>query len=540
MTLRARASEGQTAGKSESRPPPYRPHRIVTHGVNVKTSFTFTFVALLALFAGTAQARAATAAPPSFPPSKDSSVRDTITIAGRSIPYIATAGTIELKDEKGAPTCSMFYTAFTEAGVTDLSRRPVTFLYNGGPGSSSIWLRMGSFAPKRVVTADAQHTAPAPYQLVDNSYSLIDKTDLVFIDAPGTGFSRIAPTSKPKDFYGVDQDGRAFKQFIERYLTNNHRWNSPKFLFGESYGTTRSAVLSNLLQQDGVDLNGVVLLSSALNYATFFGGDGLDTEYIGYMPTEAAIAWYHNRIPRRPTNLAAFVQSARVFALGDYAHALLLGSDLSDTERNRIAYELYTFTGISPQFYLHANLRIEPDEFEKEIMRNDNRTTGRLDARFVGIDSKATGDTPDYDAADVAFQSAFVSLFNTYVRDDLHYNTELLYRPTAYDIVSGPNWDLSHNIDGNQFPYPDVVQDLHDAMTQNPHLRVFSANGYYDMATPFFATEYTLEHMELDPTLRGNITYGFYESGHMVYAHVPALAQFRADLGKWYDSVLSR
>jgi carboxypeptidase C (cathepsin A) len=486
-----------------------------------------------------AQARAA-APRPAAPPAKDASIHASVTVGGRSIPYTATAGTIELQDAAGAASCSMFYTAFTEDGVSDRDRRPVTFLYNGGPGSSTIWLRMGSFAPKRVVTADATHNLPPPYQLVDNGYSLIDKTDLVFIDAPGTGFSRIAAASKPKDFYGVDQDARAFKQFVERYLTNNHRWNSPKFLFGESYGTTRSAVLSNLLQQDGVDLNGVVLLSSALNYSTFFGGDGLDTEYYGYLPTEAAIAWYHNRVPHRSGNLAAFVQSARVFALGDYARALLRGSDLSDSARNRIASQLSSFTGISPQFFLQANLRIEPEEFEKEMMRNSNRTTGRLDARFLGIDSKATGDAPDYDPSSVAFASAYVSSFNAYVRDDIGFHTDLLYRPTAYDIVSGPNWDLSHSIDGNQLPYPDVVQDLHDAMTQNPQLHVFSANGYYDMATPFFATEYTLNHMELDPTLRGNITYGFYESGHMVYAHIPALAKFKADLARWYDSVLAR
>ncbi len=503
----------------------------------MRTALAGIFLSVVVI--SSAQARAA-APTPAAPPPKDASVHDSVTVAGRSIRYTATAGTIELKDATGAPSCNMFYTAFTQDGVSDLSHRPITFLYNGGPGSSTIWLRMGSFAPKRVVTADATHTAPAPYQLVDNGYSLIDKSDLVFIDAPGTGFSRIAPTSKPKDFYGVDQDARAFKQFVERYLTNNHRWNSPKFLFGESYGTTRSAVLSNLLQQDGVDLNGVVLLSSALNYSSFFGGDGLDMEYYGYLPTEAAIAWYHGRVPHRPANLAAFVQSARAFALGDYARALLRGADLSDGARSRIAYQLYSFTGINPQFFLQANLRIEPEEFEKEMMRDSNRTTGRLDARFLGIDSKATGDAPDYDAADVALASAYVSSFNAYVRDHIGFHTDLLYRPTAYDIVSGPNWDFSHAIDGNQIPFPDVVQDLHDAMTQNPQLHVFSANGYYDMATPFFATEYTLDHMELDPTLRGNITYGFYESGHMVYAHVPALAKFKADLARWYDSVLGR
>jgi carboxypeptidase C (cathepsin A) len=359
----------------------------------------------------------------------------------------------------------------------------------------------------------------------------------VFVDAPGTGFSRLVGFSKNADFYGVDQDARAFKQFIERYISVHGRWNSPKFLFGESYGTTRSAVLVNLLQQDGMDFNGVVLLSTILNYADDFGGDGLDTEYIGYLPTEAAIAWYHKKIPNRPPDETAFLRDVRQFALGDYARALLRGATLSDAQRNSLAHRLYLYTGISEQFYRHADLRIEPGEFEKELLRDQYRITGRLDGRFVGIDAKATGDQPDYDPADTAFASAYVSAFNNYVRGDLKYQTDLIYKPTNYGEIDNP-WDQNHNIDGNQIPWPDVVQDLHDAMTQNPQLRVLSANGYYDMATPFFATEYTLDHMALDPTLRGNITYKYYGSGHMVYLHAPALAQFKSDLAQWYDSVL--
>lgn len=471
------------------------------------------------------------------PASKDSVTHATLGINGSQIRYSARAGTIVLKDAMSKPTCSMFYTAFTEDGNVDLNHRPVTFFYNGGPGSSSVWLRMGSFAPKRVLSTDAQHTAPAPYRLVDNGYSLLDKSDLVFVDAPGTGFSRLVGFSKPADFYGVDQDARAFKQFIETYISRNGRWNSPKFLFGESYGTTRSAVLVNLLQQDGMDFNGVVLLSTILNYATDFGGDGLDTEYIGYLPTEAAIAWYHNKVPNRPADEAAFLRDVRQFALGDYAHALLKGNTLSDADRNAIARKLHAFTGISEEFYRHADLRVEPGEFEKELLRDQYRITGRLDGRFLGIDGKATGDTPDYDPADTAFASAYVSAFNNYVRGDLKYQTDLFYKPTNYGEVDNA-WDQSHNIDGNQIPWPDVVQDLHDAMTQNPQLRVFSANGYYDMATPFFATEYVLGHMALDPTLRGNISFRYYGSGHMVYLHAAALAQFKSDLSKWYDSVL--
>src|SRR5450755_3136091 len=475
-------------------------------------------------------------APMALPASKDSITHGSVTIGGRRIGYTAVAGTIGLTDDKGRTTCSMFYTSFSADGVADVSRRPVTFFYNGGPGSSTVWLRMGSFAPKRVLSSEAQHTPPSPYTLVDNGYSLLDKSDLVFIDAPGTGFSRLVGLSKPGDFYGVDQDARAFKQFVERYITKNGRWNSPKFLFGESYGTTRSAVLVNLLQQDGMDFNGVVLLSSVLNYATDFGGDGLDTEYIGYLPTEAAIAWYHGKIPNRPPDLAAFLRDVRQFALGDYAHALLKGAMLSDADRNAIARKLHSYTGISEEFYRHADLRMEPGEFEKELLRDQYRITGRLDGRFLGIDGKATGDAPDYDPADTAFASAYVSAFNSYVRGDLKYQTDLIYDPLDFKV--NQNWDLTHRIDGNQEPFPDVVPDLHDAMTQNPHLRLFSANGYYDMATPFFGTEYTLSHMPLDPSLRGHITFGFYPSGHMVYLNEQALAAFKADLARWYDATL--
>jgi len=495
-------------------------------------------VSTLFAWAMPAAADDASAGPAAAQSSKDSSVHDSLTIGGRAIPYTATAGTITLKDASGAPSCSMFYVAYTADGVVNPAGRPVTFFYNGGPGSSSVWLRMASFGPKRVEIANATATAPAPYSLVDNESSLLDKTDMVFVDAPGTGFSRLLGGAKPEQFYGVDQDGRAFKQFVERYITQNSRWNSPKFLFGESYGTTRSAVLVNLLQRDGMDFNGVVLLSSALNYGTeFVDGDGLDDAYIGYLPTEAAVAWYHNKVPNKPANLAAFLQQVEGFALGEYADALFKGARLGNSERDDVVRKLHEYTGISELYYRHADLRVEPGEFEKELLRDQYRTTGRLDARYLGIDAKAIGDFPDYDAASSGSASAEVSAFNDYVRTTLKYQTDLIYDPLDFRV--NQKWDLTHNIDGNQIPLPDVVQDLHDAMTQNPHLLVFSANGYYDMATPFFGTVYTLNHMELDPSLRNHITYGFYESGHMVYLNSSALAQFRSDLSRWYDAALS-
>ena len=513
------------------------------HDMEQKMKPVFAMLAVSVLLSAASPARAAGAPQPQPAQSNaaaaataggDSSVHQTITLDGKVIPYTATAGTIALKDAQGNTTCTMFYVGYTADGVADMSRRPVTFFYNGGPGSSSVFLHMGSFGPKRVLTTDAAHTPPAPYQLVDNQYSLLDKSDLVFVDAPGTGFSRLAASSKPEDFYGVDQDGNAFKQFVERYLSQNGRWNSPKFLFGESYGTTRTAVLANLLQQDGTDLNGVVLLSSALNFETgFIDGDGLDSLYIGYLPTEAAVAWYHNKVPNRPGQLAPFVQTVREFALGEYADALLKGSTLGSSERDDVVRKLHAYTGLSEQFIRNADLRVEPGEFEKELLRTDYRTVGRLDGRFIGIDNKAIGDVPDYDATST---NAEVTALNDYVRNGLHYQTDLIYEQLSLAVNAA--WDITHTIDGNKEPIADVLPDLHDAMTQNPQLRVFSANGYYDMATPFFGTQYLLSQMNLDPSLRGNITYGFYESGHMVYLHEPALAQFRADLERWYDSVL--
>jgi carboxypeptidase C (cathepsin A) len=478
------------------------------------------------------------AASPSPSSSADSTTHHSLQIDGRSIAYSATAGTITLKNSKGESTASMFYVAYTEDGVSDLNRRPVTFLYNGGPGSSTVWLRMGSFGPKRVVVGDAQATSGAPFELVDNQYSLLDKSDLVFVDAVGTGFSRIIK-GEPKDFYGVDPDIRAFGQFVQTYITKNGRWNSPKFLFGESYGTPRSCGLAYDLQNNGIQVNGVILLSSVINFAEFYGGDGTDMTFIGYLPTEAAIAWYHHRVPNRPNDLATFLAPVKQFAMGEYADALLKGSWLSSTERADVVHKLHQYTGISEQFIRDDDLRVGPGEFEKQLLHNETKITGRLDARFVGVDTSPTGQTPDYDPASTYITGAYTGAFNDYVRNELNYHTDLDYKPTNYGEV-GNNWEFKHTVDGNLYPVPDLMPDLRDAMSQNPHLKVFSASGYYDMATPFFATDYLLAHLAIDASLQKNISYGYYESGHMVYLHLPALAQFKQDLSRFYDSAAAR
>ena len=465
------------------------------------------------------------------PKEEKSTTHHSVTVGGKSIGYDATAGTLLIKDDKDEAVASMFYVAYTSGDA----RRPVTFIFNGGPGSSSMWLHMGSFAPVRVVTPDAAPTPPSPYDLAPNQYSLLDKSDLVFVDAIGTGFSRIVGKGEAKDFYGVDQDVSAFGRFIQRYISLNGRWNSPKFLLGESYGTTRAAGLSAWLTDKGIALNGVVLVSSWLDpFVDFFGPNyAIDEPYELYLPTMAATAWYHHKLPDAPKDLATFVQQARDFALGEYASALSKGDKLPQAERQAIAQKLAGFTGLPVDFILEAKLRITPDRFQKGLLRDEARTTGRLDARFTGIDHDSAGESPESDAASDAFGPAFVASFNDYVRTQLKLDTDMSYKPTSYDV--GNDWDWSHTINGNKSPLFDVAEDLRVAMTQNPHMLVFSANGYYDFATPFFETEYTLNHMGLDDSLQKNLRYGYYESGHMIYMHEPALKQLKADLAKFYD-----
>jgi len=475
-----------------------------------------------------AHASADTGAKP-VPAESASVTHHTVTIDGTPIAYSATAGTLLVRNDSGDPTGSFFYVAYTKDG-TEPRTRPVTFLYNGGPGSSTIWLHMGSFAPVRVVTTDAGSTPPAPYDLKANPYSLIDKTDLVFIDAMGTGFSRVVGKGQGKDFYGVDQDIAAFADVITRYVTVNNRWNSPKFLLGESYGTTRSAGLADVLDDRGMPLNGVILVSSYLNAYVDFPGPAfsLEISYPLYLPTMAATAWYHDKLSPKPADLAAFLAEVRQFALGDYLHALTQGSHLGAAERDAVVAKLHAYTGISADYWRAANLRLTPDRFEKELLRGDRRTTGRLDSRFVGIDHDAAGETPENDPA-----------FNAYLANELHYQSDRRYLTTNYPVV-GDDWDNHHRVEGQKWPLPDVSADLREAMEKNPNLKVFSANGYFDFATPFFETEYTLSHMGLDPSLEKNITYGYYQSGHMIYLHTPALVELKRDLARFYDGVLAR
>ncbi|WP_044561754.1 S10 family peptidase [Azospirillum sp. B4] len=475
------------------------------------------------------QIEAATARAPVTETAKTTS--HTVTIKGKSIRYQATAGTLTIRDNDGKPTASVFYVAYTAEGAP-AAKRPVTFLYNGGPGSASLWLHMGSFGPIRVRTASPDNNAPAPYNFSANDDSLLDKTDLVFIDAIGTGYSRPLGDAKGKDFWGVDQDVDAFARAISRYVTLNGRWNSPKFLFGESYGTTRSAALSARLQADGMDLNGVILLSSILNYGIL--QPGYDEGYIGFLPSYAATAWYHNRIANKPADLAAFVQQARVFARGPYAAALAKGQTITPEEEDAVAKQLSAFTGLSVDYLKRTKLRIDLFRFQKELLRDKRQTVGRFDSRFLGVDTDAAGEGPEYDPSDSAINSAFISSLRAYVGGDLGYKTDLEYRPGSDD--ANEQWDWHHKVPTvGKLEVPDVALDLSAAMRQNPRLQVLSLNGYYDMATPFFATEYDINHMELEPAQRKNITFMYYPSGHMIYLNPDALKQLVVDLDAFYD-----
>jgi len=491
------------------------------------------------------EARAADAAKPDagknenqapVPPEKKSETHHDLNLDGKTLHYTATAGTLIIRDgEDDHPYGSIFSVAYTLDGA-DPNTRPVTFLYNGGPGSATIWLHMGSVGPVRVVTDSPKATGPAPYQIVPNQYSLLDKTDLVFIDAPLTGFSRAVGKGTAKDFTGVDQDLKAFTKFIQRWVTVNNRWNSPKYLFGESYGTTRSAGLADSLQGGGISLNGVILLSSILNYNV--EGPGLDATFVGNLPSYAAIAWYHNKLANKPADIKAFLGEVRTFARGEYADALWQGDALPPSQFDAVAAKVAQYTGLPVDYVKEAKLRISPTRFRKELLRDEGDILGRYDARFEGTDVDNAGEMPGYDPSDTGISGAFIAAFHDYLTNQLKYDTNDEYRPSAGSIGE---WDWHHRPPGGGFrgfgrdeTQPDVIDDLADAMRKNPTMKVFSANGLFDLATPFFITEMDLAHMMLAPDLSKNVEFGYYPSGHMVYLNVDALKDFHHDLEGFY------
>jgi len=453
-----------------------------------------------------------------------------VTIGGTSVKYTAVAGTLVLKEEDGTSKASVFYVAYTRDGAGDRSARPVTFSFNGGPGSSSVWLHLGVLGPRRVLLDDEGTPPPPPYRLIDNAYSLLDVTDLVFIDPVSTGYSRVVPQeAEPKEFHGVREDIESVGEFIRLYTTRNRRWSSPKFLIGESYGTTRAAGLAGHLQErHGMYLNGVMLVSSILEFQTARFDPGNDVPYVLFLPTYAATAWYHEQLPAdlQQRALREVLDEVEAFATEEYATALMRGATLPEADRQRVAARLARYTGLSEDYVDRANLRVGIMRFVKELLREERRTVGRLDSRFTGIDRDAAGESFDYDPSYAAIQGPYTATLNAYVREDLEFESDL-----PYEILTGRVRPWNYAPYQNQ--YLNVAETLREAMTQNPHLRVLVANGYYDLATPYFATEHTFNRLPLDSSLRGNLTMTYYEAGHMMYIHRPSLETLKADLERF-------
>ena len=461
---------------------------------------------------------------------EDSSVTlHTIRINGQPVPYRAMAATLILKNDSGAPIGRLFYTAYTRTDVHDPSQRPLAFVYNGGPGSASAWLHMGAFGPRRIVTTDAAPTPPPPYRLVDNANSLLDVTDMVFIDPIGTGFSKPVGKGTGKDFWGIDEDGKSLEQFVQQYVSRNARWNSPKYLIGESYGTTRSAVLVDLLQgNEGMDFNGVVLISSVLDFETLNFAPGHDISYELYLPSYAATAAYHHVIPQ-PANLAAFLDTVRQYAAGPYAAALAKGSALPADERQAVLRQLSAYTGLSTDYLDKADLRVSLGQYMAELQRSHGLVTGRLDARFSGPEPDLLRENAYSDPQSDAITGAFTAAINTYLREELKYGGD-----ERYAVGGNVQWNWNRGgRNGGWRGTPYVGGDLASALTYNPNLRVQVENGYYDMATPFFATEYTMDHLGLRPNLRSHIELKYYDAGHMMYLHEPDLAQLKANIAQF-------
>lgn len=462
-----------------------------------------------------------------------------VMVEGKRISYDATAGMLVLKNDMDSPTISMSYISYIKNDEKDLSKRPITFIYNGGPGSATIWLHMGAWGPKRVFLNDTSRTK-APYKTVNNDYSLLDASDLVFIDAPGTGFGEIITkekggAGKKKDFFGIDQDGRAFTAFIKQFLSENDRWNSPKFLFGESYGTFRSAVVSNLLQDQGVGLNGVILLSQLLTYENMsdIANDhpGNDLPYELALPSFAAVAWYHHKVPDAPKDLETFLREVEHFAMNDYALALNKGSLLDSSSFNHIAEKLHSYIGLPVTYIQKANLRVSGPQFEQALLGKEEEITGRLDARFSGSAIDPLSEYAEYDPMDSYIDAAFTATFNNYVRTELNFGKGMKYK--NYGEVSP--WDFKRK---GYVGFPNVMNDLAHAMIYNPDLKVMLNMGYFDLGTPYFEGLYEMQHLPMPRYLQKNIEYDFYNSGHMVYLHPESLKQLHDNVTKFINSTL--
>jgi carboxypeptidase C (cathepsin A) len=467
-----------------------------------------------------------------------------VVIAGKTVEYTATVGDLILRDEAGAPRAKMTYVSYLAKGVADPTRRPVTFAFNGGPGSASVWVHLGAFGPKRAALDDEGFPlGPPPGRLIDNEYSVLDATDLVFIDPVETGWSRPAPGVAAKEFIGFTHDVESVGDFIRLWVTRNGRWASPKLIAGESYGTTRAAGLAKFLQdRHGMFVNGICLLSSVTNWGTKVFNVGNDLPYALILPTYTATAWFHGKLPERyDGDLQAALEESEAFALGEYTSALMKGDELAPEERARVAARLAELSGLAREYVESADLRVEIFRFTKELLRDEGKTVGRLDSRYTGIDRDDAGETFEYDPASALTTGWYVSLLKDYLTRQLGYETDLEFRASAGREVRP--WDYHEdNPEGLSYgtnAYANYAEHLRAAMHENPYLHVLVLSGYYDLATPFFASDYTVSHMQLDESVRENVRAAYFRAGHMMYLRKEELAKLRQEYLRLIDDSLA-
>jgi len=473
----------------------------------------------------------AKAAPKPEPKAEQAVTQHSLHAGAISLDYTATAGTAIVRDKDDKPIASVGYVAYTRRDVKDATRRPITFAFNGGPGSSSLWLHMGFLGPRRVVTPDAQPAAPAPFNVVDNAFTPLDKTDIVLIDPVGTGLSKAVGDKKDEDFWGVDADLDCVGRFIAQYLDDNHRWGSPKYLLGESYGTTRAAGVVRYLQSKrNVAFNGVILVSVATDIEALFASlAGNDRPYPLYLPAFAATAWYLKALPSAHPDLAAFLREVREYARGPYAAAIDRGDTLGAAERLAVAQRVHEYTGLSVDYLVASNLRVSESAFDHELLKSKGQTVGRIDSRYVGLTFDPLAKEAEYDPQLNAIRFAYAGAFLDYYHRDLNFGAGKTYQPSNFGI--GGKWRWEHRTEDGAYQMAvNTGYDLARALVEDPHLKVLVLNGYYDLATPFSGTEYMIDHLGVGPEVHARISMKYYEAGHMMYIHQPSLERMQADV----------
>jgi carboxypeptidase C (cathepsin A) len=470
-----------------------------------------------------------------LPKAESSVTQHRITVAGKTLDYTATAGTLIVRDDDDKPIASIGYVAYTRAAPKGGSR-PITFAFNGGPGSSSLWLHMGVLGPRRVVVADPNPVPAGPYRTVDNEYGMLDKSDLVMIDPVGTGLSRAVCDHKDDEFWGVDPDVDSISRFIAQYVSDNERWTSPKYLLGESYGTTRGAAIVNYLRgRRDMAFNGLILVSVATDIEAIFAElPGNDRPYAVYLPGFAAVAWYHKMVPNQPPALEPFLNEVRAYAAGPYTSALLKGDALPQAELEAVAQQMHEYTGLPVEYLKDANLRVSENAFAHELLKSRHQTVGRLDGRYIGLTWDPLEKETDYDPQSAAISAAFAATFLDYYHGELKFGQGSTYRPTFFTI--GDKWRWTHKTArGDQFTVNTGV-DLAEALVKDPNLKVLVLNGYYDLATPFSATEYVMTHLGVPPTAGARVSMKYYEAGHMMYVHPASAAKMKRDIDAFIDA----